>query len=691
MTMELLEYRKDFLEDVKSTAVNQQEGTVASFVDVAARQLVEAEVLPDFASCFYAGTGKRNKKLRVDGYCLDEFDYTLNLILADFDGNDDPKTLIKTDAVRMFSAVEAFIAESRNGLLNHLEISNPVYDLVDLINEKGNQIRKYSLFLFSDSIISERLTDLKQGDIEGIPINYHVWDISRFFKVCFAETGREELEVDFTKYIKNGIPCVEASAAATEISKSYLCVIPGKVLADIYDEYGSRLLEGNVRSFLSTRVKVNKKIRETILTQPDMFFAYNNGISITATNVVISENKTGKYLSYAKDMQIVNGGQTTASLSNTRHKDKVSLEDIFVQMKLTQVDSESANEIIPQISKSSNSQNKVSEADFFSNHPFHIRMETISRRLYAPSVGGGMHNTHWFYERARGQYFHAQMRMTKSEKNKFQIQNPKKQVISKTELAKARNSWRCLPYVVSKGTQANFVSFAAWIDPEWESREADFNESFYQECVALVILFHYIEKLVSAQPWYQSGYRAQIVTYSIAMLVHLIKSQYKNGVLDLKLIWNKQTIPEILHKQLEIITKAVFDCMTDPERDTINVTQWCKREKCWEMMKKLDIHLIPEIVSVLVSKEEVASDKKEARTEQKMLNGIEAQMFVVNLGQNYWAELHNFGKNKNLLTLPDFDILKAAEAISGTKLPNAYQCQKLQELRNRMISEGFSE
>jgi len=232
-------------------------------------------------------------------------------------------------------------------------------------------------------------------------VEIHIWDIARFQRVAESALKREELEVDFREFSDSGIPCVEASEKEGEF-KAFLCVIPGVVLADIYDRFGSRLLEGNVRSFLSTRGKVNKSIRSTILTEPEMFFAYNNGIATTATDAHVQLGGHGLRLLGAKYLQIVNGGQTTASLSAARRRDRADLEHIYVQMKLSVIAPERADEVIPRIAYCANSQNKVSEADFFSNHPFHVRIEDMSRRMWAPATGGAQHETHWFYERARG-------------------------------------------------------------------------------------------------------------------------------------------------------------------------------------------------------------------------------------------------------------------------------------------------
>ena len=251
------------------------------------------------------------------------------------------------------------------------------------------------------------------------------------------------------------------------------------------------------------------------------------------------ENRSeGKFIVFAKDFQIINGGQTTASLSNARYKDRARLSGIFVQMKLTLVDadSEKSSELVRNISRSSNSQNKVSDADFFSTHPFHIRMEQISRRIFAPSTGGAQFETKWFYERAKGQWLQAQMQMTKSQKEKFVAQHPKKQVITKTDLAKVRNSWAGLPQTVSKGAQTNFLKYAEIIDENWNKNDSVYNEQYYKESVALMILFKHTEWLISHQPWFEQGYRANIVTYSIALLHKIIQHQFKGYDLDLQLI-----------------------------------------------------------------------------------------------------------------------------------------------------------
>lgn len=93
--------------------------------------------------------------------------------------------------------------------------------------------------------------------------------------------------MDFTSIVPGGLPCLAASVESDNYRGGLLCVIPGTALAQIYQQYGSRLLEGNVRSYLGIRGKINKMIRKTVVAEPTMFFACNNGISATATKAVV--------------------------------------------------------------------------------------------------------------------------------------------------------------------------------------------------------------------------------------------------------------------------------------------------------------------------------------------------------------------------------------------------------------------
>ena len=692
--MDAQEYAKDFLEGVRSEAAATGEGKCAVFVRNVAQQLVDAEVLPDFEGSFYTGTGRGNRKFRVDGYILDVFDMAMNLIIADFDEDPD-RILAKTGISQCLTRLSYFAELALNGSLHDvIEPSTPCADLADIIHTYKDRIRKFKYHIFTDASVSATIKTVETQPIGTIPTDCQVWSLERLFRICSSDLARQSIEIDFSQFTTHGIPCLPVFDASTDDFHSYLCVIPGKILADIYDEYGSALLEGNVRSFLSTKVAVNKKIRETILSKPDRFFAFNNGISATALNVELADTPQGRFVTKVKDFQIINGGQTTASLSNARFRDKADLSSIFVQMKLTEIDETDADkstELIRNISKSSNSQNKVSDADFFATSPFHIRMEQFSRRMFANASDGSQYETHWFYERARGQYLQAQMRLTPAKKKQFQMQNPKNQLITKTDLAKVMVTWRGRPDIVSRGAQTCFMWFANITDAAWEEDNEQFNEKYYQEAVALTIMHRYLEKAIPMQHWYESGYRANVITYSFASLHHLLSKQKAGLKLDLAMIWIRQTVPDVLCSVLLHIAEIVYSLITSEDRKVVNVTQWCKREECWKyVLAHMSYKLPDEIDSCLCSTDAQKSQECSARKIQRIDSGVEYQKRVLEHDALFWGRLAQFAASKRLLNESSASALKLAVRLPE-KLPNSVQCAKLLELLEAAKSEGFKE
>lgn len=697
--MDAQEFKKDFLEDIKADALATGEGSCAAFITAFARYLQEAEYLLDFTSSYFEGIGKQNRRLRVDGYSYDEFDKTMSLIIADYDVSDNDRVLGRPQAGQLMNKLFNFIDNALNTYLNRsVEMSRPCADLVDLLRDKRKEIRKYQLLIFTTASISSTIKILETEDIDGVLSECQIWNIERLFQLCGSDTGRQIIEINFEEYSVQGrgIPCLEASGASTNDFKSYLCIIPGTMLADIYDKYGSSLLEGNVRSFLSTKVAVNKKIRTTILQQPERFFAYNNGISATAMDVRFESNEQGLSLVSARDFQIINGGQTTASLSSARfnHKDKANLGVIYVQMKLTVIDqsieADDAISLIQNISRSSNSQNKVSDADFFSTHPFHVQMERCSQRLGARGTGGLQFETKWFYERARGQYLQKQMRMTPGEKKKFLLQHPKNQLITKTDLAKVRNTWDEMPHIVSKGAQTNFAEFAQKISEAWEKDEGLlFGDKYFEESVALCLIFWHTEHMVPSQPWYQQGYRANIVTYTIALLHRLIKEQFPKKDLDLMGIWTRQMVPTAVQKALVDLSERTYDKLTDPRRWVENVTQWCKREGCWKSVQEISYSLPKEIEDCLIGQDDMRSIAREAKTDRRIELDVDAMTKVVEITSTQWRTVMDFSISKKMITPDELVALRIACQLP-IKVPTPYQSKKLIALLERLYEEGFA-
>lgn len=578
MEQTLLQFFHDFRQEFIADAEANKHFQLSTFIESATNDLIEIGFLEGIEFCHY----RAQKGMRVDGYWFND-EGVLDLLIADFDSRENLQSLTKTEVNTTFKrVVNFFIASREKDLYRDLEETTPVYGLSRQIKEYGERIRKINFYLISERTLSDRINSYDDSLVCGIAASYHIWDISRLYRQRSSRKNKEALDINFLDSYGISVPCLPAHLGSDSY-QSFLIVMPATILASLYEKYGARLLEQNVRCFLQARGNVNKGIRDTIINEPQMFFAYNNGITATAQEVEFAKDKSEREIIRIKDLQIVNGGQTTASLFHTHYKDKASLERIFVQMKLSVIDSDGNEIIVPKISEFANTQNKVNVADFFSNHPFHITMEAFSRRIWAPAQPGVQRESKWFYERARGQYIDAQSKLTSSEKKKFQVENPKQQMFNKTDLAKFENVWDENPRFVNLGAQKNFAQYAKRIGKEWEKSSDHFNEQYYKKAIARAILFKKTEKLVSDQSWYNGGYRANIVAYTLAILGYYAKSQEKS--IDFLKIWQLQLIPEFIEQAIIITAKLVHDDIILPKQGISNVTEWCKKEECWIRLK----------------------------------------------------------------------------------------------------------
>jgi hypothetical protein len=305
-------------------------------------------------------------------------------------------------------------------------------------------------------------------------------------------------------------------------------VISGVQLAAIYDKWGARLLEQNVRVFLQAGGGVNKGIRSTLMNEPQMFFAFNNGLTATAEDIQLETGPEGLIITSLRNLQIVNGGQTTASIHAASRKKEADLTGVAVQMKLSIIAPEKIEDLVPKISEFANTQNKVNAADFFANHPFHVRIEGFSRDVWAKARGGGSKDSKWFYERARGQYADARALLTESARKKFDAdfpnKAPNKQLITKTDLAKYLMVWEGEPQTVSLGAQKNFAKFAAAVGSRWDKNPNQFNERYYKHAIAKAIIFRSVDSLVLRDKSLEAQ-KANIVAYATAKLGQIVSEQ----------------------------------------------------------------------------------------------------------------------------------------------------------------------
>jgi hypothetical protein len=583
--VELARFAENLQQEVISNAEgNQTEEDGGAFREEAFTHLMieyltEAGELEDGHVCYHSARG-----IKVNGYNIQEEEGRLDLFISIYTQNLSPTTVRKDAVESAFKQLINFLSKVYKGYHQSIEEASPTFDMAQLIHSQCSQFSHVRLFLFTDGLTT--LQTKKSQEVNGVNYSYNIWDLRRTYRCVTSGQKREAIEINFQTQYDSVIPCLAMPESQADY-RAYVAIIPGEILCKIYAEYGSRLLERNVRSFLQVKGNVNKGIRQTILKEPYRFLAYNNGISATAEAVkIVDLPNGGQGIVEICDLQIVNGGQTTASLYQAVRKDKADISEIYVQTKLTVVDRDRMDEIVPLISRYANNQNKVNEADFSANDPFHIRIEELSRTIWAPAVDGTQRQTRWFYERARGQYADAKSReLTPAKQKAFAITHPTAQKFTKTDLAKFEHTWDQLPHIVSLGAQKNFANFTAGLI---EKGRYEPDETYFTHLIAKAILFRGAEKIIGNEKF--GGYRANIVTYTLAYLSYTAKQN-----IDLNKIWKQQSITPSLQQMIQLVSREVHQVIIRPP-DGRNVTEWCKKESCWRVIQEIPTDILENLI-----------------------------------------------------------------------------------------------
>lgn len=684
---DLEEFHHELIADIQGDADVLGLVTVEAFFEKVGELLTEAGELDGANRAYFEGLVSGNLA-RIDGYGGDprDADGVLSLILCDFLITDKVRLIHKDRLQVLLNMLHRFLKASlKRDFRDQLEETSSGFGVADLIATTWKGIEKIKLIIVSNADSRTQADAAKVTDVDGKPVTLSVWDLKRLRQYMEQGQARANLVIDFAKDFGSGIPLLAASGADTSL-ESYLAVIPGKQLAEIYDKWGPRLLEANVRSFLQARNKVNRGIRDTIRDEPHMFFSYNNGLSATADAIEVEKGDQGLQLVRADNLQIVNGGQTTASMHAARKTSAEQLDQVHVQMKLTIVPREQSEQVVPRISEYANSQNKVNAADFFANHPFHIRTEELSRKVLARGEGG-YRDTKWFYERARGQYADERGRRTIAERKRFDAEFPRSQFLTKTDLAKFENTWGRMPHIVSLGAQKNFAEFAKHIGKRWGTEGAAFDELWFKRLIAKAIIFRATEKLVSGAEWYEGGYRANIVTYAIAKLVH--DAEEREMVVDLDAVWRYQDVAPDLKAALLVAAAEAQDVITHPPEGVRNFSEWAKKQACWKGLEDRELSYPEAFDRVLISPDVANERAREARADKVVATSVEAELEVHRLGAAFWAEARNWARERGLLSPRENGVLETCAAIPS-KMPSDKQCAIAMMALAKIREEGFA-
>jgi hypothetical protein len=619
-----------------------------AFTDIMTEMLVDAGETANVMICTEISEDKIGRRLhKINGYALTENYETIDLFIVVYKDTELVATTAKDEIVTVANLSEKFLTTSVKGRLSDMEESAAAFDLVNILDAYCKDIIRVNIFILTNGTTQADTPKDSQITVaeNTILVKYHLWDLERFYNLYSSQNKRDAIEIDFLEDFGGAVPCLQMPVENEEY-ESYLAIISGETLASIYRNFGARLLEQNIRSFLQFTSKINKGIHETIKKEPQMFLAFNNGISATAEKVTLIDlPQGGKGIGKVKDFQIVNGGQTTASIFHAQKQNKLDLSKIFVQAKLTVVKKrEEFAKVVSRIAEYANSQNKVSLADLSSNNPFHIELEKLSRNIWAPNPKNPTQQTRWFYERARGQYKNELNRegTTPSKKKAFEIKNPKSQVFQKETLAKYYNAWYDTPHFVVRGSQKSYVEFFKNLEKNFKKKP---DNHFFEDIVAIAILFRTAENEYGTGQNAIGDRRFMVVPYTLSYL-----NKITEGKIDLYKIWKNQSISGELRGVIKSLLAQINDAIGETAQGKI-ISEWAKREECWETITSKNFGIsIHSIDADLINAKnprpipKTETDIEKAEKEDK-INRLK------NVPQQLWRKILEWGRASEEISL----------------------------------------
>ncbi len=623
---------------------------------------------------------------KINGFCLKDFvkdenkkEYyeTLDLIITYYK-NEYDYNITKDDYTKSLNQIKRFINAALKRQIDYIDKANAeLYHLISVIEKQGREFDRINVYFLINGFSNH---DKEKIDISDDDIFVHTWDISRLFKINESNSVHEPIEIDFQNFTENsnGLQCLQVPSI-DEMYDCYLAIVPGEILAKLYKEYSNELLESNVRAFLGQAGKFNKGIRETIRTKPQMFLPYNNGITATAESVETKIEDNHLVISKLYDFQIVNGGQTTASLYHTQKKFKdADLSKIFVQMKLTVIkDKDQKNIEVPNISRYANSQNKVSELDLSSNNPYFVQIENLSRKKYVVNPENKNQSLLWFFERANGQYRETLNKQTPAQQRIFKLQNPTSLKFVKSDIAKYINIWELEPHYVSQGAQKNFIHYTKKIT-ELVSKNRLPGENFYRKLIANAILFKSTDKLFGRKNVDAIGdtnLKSFTVAYTVSYLHYLTDNR-----IDLWKIYDEQKVNDILLVQLKRLIVFVYDHLVTEASGTL-ISEYAKRQSSWDKLKQANYK--EDLIQLLDQNYIISVEEKENRDNEKDLNvnNVEDTVFIISeiqkLGLKFWDGFKFYIEKNNL---NEFDWSQSLDIIN--------RIRNKKNLTNRDLSYG---
>lgn len=590
------ELEGDITADVQPDASNPADFREVAFTKICADELEAAGIVESPSVCHWE-RGRGAASFKVSGYSVPDEDSRLDLFVTSYvpGPHGDVPTINGSEVDVLFNKVERFLGRAVDGLKDEVDPALPERYMAERISSLAGRFDRVNFFLFTNARLAVRREKERKLQVEGVPATYEVWDVERLRRLRESGAAYEALNVDLRGQHGGGLPCVRLSKEETGY-RTCVAIFPGTLLRDLYDEYGSRLLELNVRSYLQAKGKINRGILETLRNDPADFMAYNNGITVVAEDILFGPLADGREgILELRGMQVVNGGQTTASIHRAAKEYEADLSNVYVQGKVVVVAPERFNEVVPSISRFANSQNKVTDPDLQANHRFHVGVERVSKREWTPDQ-----TSKWFYERARGSYQTARSRegSTEPRRKEFDRKYPASQRFTKEDLAKFENAWRGLPYVVNRGGQKNFTQFMTFVKAEmgelaegWEPTPEEF-----RRLIGKAILFRDVQKIVRGMEEI-TAYRINVTGYIVSLLAEKTARR-----LDLEAIWKRQAISKDVGETVRFWAPSVFQALLKYGQEKgVHMDNVLKGQGTWEYLLSLDLKVPNAVERELVS------------------------------------------------------------------------------------------
>lgn len=674
------QFYADFCEEIALACDIENHGWEPQdfFTAVMLGYLEEAGEIEDPVICPFRGYG-----LQLNAYYISEEYEEVDIFVSIYNENTSLSSVSRNDIDAAVKRGIQLYRRAISDLYTSFEKDSDTYEFAITLHNEKTKIKKVRIIALTNGTVKS--IPFEKVDLSGVEVSFSVWDIDRLYRFSISGKMRETIEVDFLSSYGVAVPCIENQTS--DVYSVYLAILNGELLAKIYEEYGPRLLERNVRSFLQVKGAVNKGIRDTLRDEPGMFLAYNNGISVTAESVEVIRDENGRSsITKIRDMQIVNGGQTTASIYNAGKDKKLNLDlsKVFVQMKLSVISVPSSmDEIVPKISAFANTQNKIQMADFSANDPFHRKVEELSRIIWAPAQGG-QKPKNWFYERARGQYADMLSKETTTLRRKaFKETHP---LFTKTDLAKYENTWDQMPYCVSEGAQKNFKKFTIRLA---ERGNYVPDAKYYERLIAKAILFRRTEQLVQQQQY--GGYRANIVTYTIAYLSYLTGQR-----IDLDSIWKNQSLSCALEENIVKVSEFIHQKIVNPPSGA-NVSEWCKKQQCWNEIKECSYEITEELkcelINIVNSKDVISSASNAVVSSLNIPTEEECMLIdkAYSISASVWYALSKWSKDTgNFQGWQRSLIFSVAQLVARKRKPSYKQSIQALKIYEEAMDKGFT-